>query len=111
MTKKQPTRRIQADDLYKFKLITGLDLSPDGSCVIYAVQRVDQETEKKYSNLWLIPTAGGDAQQFTVGDHTDIKPAWSPDGRQIAFLSNRKDEKQFQLYLIPANGGDRKSVV
>ncbi len=110
MAKKQPTRRIQADDLYKFKLITGLDLSPDGSCVIYAVQRVDQETEKKYSNLWLIPTAGGDAQQFTVGDHTDIKPAWSPDGRQIAFLSNRKDEKQFQLYLIPANGGEARAL-
>ncbi len=52
-------RRITAEDLYKFELISGFELSPDGKYVVYALQRVDQKSEKKFSNLWMIPTEGG----------------------------------------------------
>jgi dipeptidyl aminopeptidase/acylaminoacyl peptidase len=103
---KNEMRRITAEDLYKFELITEAEISPNGSHVVCSVQRVDQKNEKKYANLWVVPTNGGNPVQFTAGDQMDTKPRWSPDGSQIAFLSNRDHEKQFQLYMIPATGGE-----
>ena len=94
-------RRITAEDLYRFQLISDCQISPDGRHVAFCVQRVDRKSEKKYSNIWIAPTEGGRARQFTYGDQTDTQPKWSPDGSQIAFLSNRGDEEQPQIYLIP----------
>ena len=47
-------KRISAQDLYRMELITDSDISPDGKNAIYAVQRIDQSNEKKYSNLWML---------------------------------------------------------
>ncbi|MFO8036396.1 MAG: S9 family peptidase [Anaerolineales bacterium] len=106
----QDKRRITAEDLYKFRLVNEVEISPDGEHVVYPIQRVDQEKEKKYANLWILPTGGGEPLQFTVGDHVDSMPRWSPDGSQIAFLSNRDDEKQSQIYLIPFQGGEARKL-
>lgn len=107
---KQEKRKITAEDLYQFQLITEAEISPDGSHVICSIQRVDPKTEKKYANLWVVPTQAGDPLQFTTGDQVDTKPRWSPDSSQIAFLSNRENEKQFQLYLIPFKGGEAQKL-
>jgi dipeptidyl aminopeptidase/acylaminoacyl peptidase len=107
---KRKRRHITAEDLYRLKLITASEISPDGRHVVFCLQRVDKATEKKYSNLWVVPTRGGRARQFTYGDQADGQPKWSPDGRWIAFLSNRKDEKQSQIYVIPFAGGEARQV-
>ncbi|MCP4416192.1 MAG: S9 family peptidase [Chloroflexi bacterium] len=105
---KQP---ITAEDLYKFELVSDPQLSPDGGHVIFGVSRVDRETEKKYTNLWLVVSDGSSPpRQFTYGDQNDMHPRWSPNGRNIAFLSNRKDREQSQLYIIPLNGGEARPV-
>lgn len=101
---------ITAEDLYRFELITAARLSPDGRYIIYVVQRVDRKTEKKHSNLWLAATGSGRRRQFTYGDWSDSSPQWSPDGRTIAFLSNRQDEKQSQIYLMPVDGGEARAL-
>lgn len=103
-------RTITTEDLYKFELVSYPKISPDGKHIVYAQQRVDVETEKKHSNLWVAPTSEGQPFQFTYGDQVDVKPAWSPDGSQIAFISNRGDEKQAQVYLISFNGGEARSL-
>lgn len=108
MTTTKPT--ITAEDLYKFELVSYPRISPDGRHLVYAQQRVDVETEKKCSNLWVASTEGGEPRQFTYGDQKDFNPAWSPDGTQIAFLSNRGNEKQSQIYLIPFLGGEARPL-
>ena len=100
-------RKITAEDLYRFLLISSARISPGGEHAIYAIQRVDPKKEKKYSNLWRVDLNKQQPRQFTYGDQSDNFPCWSPDGSQIAFLSNRKDpEKPAQIYLIPSDGGE-----
>ncbi len=110
-----PTRKkrlITAEDLYRFQLITDCQISPDGRHVVFCVQRVDKKTEKKYSNLWVVPTGRGRARQFTYGDQVDSQPKWSRDGSEIAFISNRgnENEKQPQIYTIPFHGGEARPL-
>ena len=100
-------RTITAEDLYQLNTVSEVRISPDGQHVVYTVQRVDRKTEKKYTNLWVVPTANGVPRQFTTGDQHDGSGRWSPDGSQIAFLSDRGDkEKPAQIYLIPFSGGE-----
>jgi dipeptidyl aminopeptidase/acylaminoacyl peptidase len=96
-----------AEDLYLLNTVSEVRLAPDGQNVIYTVQRVDKKTEKKYTNLWVAPVSGGEPRQFTSGDQHDAGGRWSPDGKLIAFLSDRGDkEKPAQIHLLPFNGGE-----
>ncbi|HCH09874.1 MAG TPA: peptidase S9 family protein, partial [Dehalococcoidia bacterium] len=76
----QTKRHITAEDLYCIQQISGPEISPDGKHVVYSLSRVDSKTEKKYADLWIVPTDGGRERQFTYGDQTDTQPHWSPDG-------------------------------
>jgi dipeptidyl aminopeptidase/acylaminoacyl peptidase len=108
---KSKKRRITAQDLYDFRNISNVRISPDGNHVVYAEQRVDRKTEKKFTNLWVVEVAEGLPRQFTFGDQTDAAPNWSPDGSQIAFLSNRKDQDApAGLFLIPLLGGEARPL-
>jgi len=108
MARKKQT--IKGEDLYRFELINDMQISPDGKQVLYAQQRVDRKTEKKYTNLWIVPTGAGAARQFTYGNQSDGHPRWSPDGKQIAFISNRTTETQAQIYVIAVGGGEARKV-
>jgi dipeptidyl aminopeptidase/acylaminoacyl peptidase len=103
-------RHITAEDLYRIQLISSCSISPDGRHVVFCLQGVDRNSEKKYSNLWIVPTEGGRARQFTHGDQIDSQPKWSPNGNEIAFISNRGDEKQPQIYIIPFSGGEARQL-
>jgi dipeptidyl aminopeptidase/acylaminoacyl peptidase len=102
---------ITAEDLYRLQVLSDVRLAPDSQHVIYTLQRVDRKSEKKYSNLWVVPTNGGSPQQFTQGDQRDLLPRWSPDGKQIVFLSNRNSNtKPPQVYLIPFDRGEARPL-
>ncbi len=108
-----PTKKIRtitADDLYKFKLISEPVISPAGDLAVYCQHEVDKKTEKKYAHLWAVSLPNGKPRQITHGKHSDTNPRFSPDGKTIAFLSNREDEKQPQIYLLPTDGGEARKL-
>jgi len=99
----QPNKRlITAEDLYDIQVLTACQISPDGKEIIYALQTVDRDNEKIYTNFWTIPTRGGDPKQLTVGKHADTHPKWSPDGKWIAFLSNRQNNHNYSSCRLMA---------
>src|SRR5690606_11300969 len=97
-------------DLYRYEVPSDPQISPDGRHVVFTVQRVERETEKKYTNLWVADAGGGRLRRFTHGKWSDSQPRWSPDGATIAFLSNRGNEEQAQIHLMPFDGGEARSL-
>lgn len=85
----QAKRAPAADDLFAIKDVGDARLSPDGATIVYVVASINREKNSSASNLWLVPTNGGQPTQLTTGEASDSVPRWSPDGKKIAFASNR----------------------
>ncbi len=68
------------------------EISPDGKTILFAVQRQMSTFSPDRSTIWSVPADGGaPARRLIVSAGTDTSPRWSPDGRTVAFLSNRKN--------------------
>jgi len=110
MTNKQAS--FQPEDSFKLNYLQDARLSPDGTMVIYAESHVvinedaekESEREVQKSTLWLLHLAEGEVRQLTTGQHEDSSPRWSPDGKQIAFLSDRSMTPQ--IFMMPVDGGE-----
>jgi len=65
-------------------------------------------------HLFVVPAAGGPPRQITDGDWDDADPAWSPDGRLIAFSSARHPGRDFDdsvdVWVVAADGGEPRRV-
>jgi len=80
------------------------EFSPDGKRVVYASYLGQQ-----WHQLWIMPSQGGDAFPLSYGDFDNINPRWSPDGKKIAFISNRSGNTSLWTQEIP--GGAQNQIV
>jgi len=107
--------KLTLDEFFNYVDILAVEISPDGNSVVINTERADWDQSIFRRDLWLYRDDGhgGSLTQLTqAGDNT--KPQWSPDGRWIAFVSERKNAKEddakeeevAQLYLIPVGGGE-----
>src|SRR6266704_3675729 len=103
---------LTAEMVVDFAVLQELDISPDGTRVVYTFAPNSKKEEHASSSLWIATTNGSrTARQFTRGDVEDHKPKWSPDGSQIAFLSDRDKRGTAQLYLIASDGGEARPLM
>jgi len=113
-------RALQPEDLVDIRGVEDVRISPDGRSVAFVV--TEPADPKKFdkprdTNIWMAPAdASQPARPFVTSPKNDSRPRWSPDGRYLAFLSNRGEpigeekETKNQLYLIRADGGEAEQL-
>lgn len=82
-----------------------LHASPDGKRAVFAGTIMDNLESAPTTRIALTDLTTGDTRVLTFGPNLDRMPKFSPDGRQIAFLSDRRKSGDFQLYILDAASG------
>ena len=117
------SRPPQPDDLYRFRIPTDPQLSPNGDSIAFTVQVAAPGRDAYRHAIWLVPAdASAPARQVTLGVRHDTHPRFSPDGRTLAFLSDRRPvteeepdappdrEDGTQVHLLPLDGGEARRL-
>ena len=86
-------RPFDVDGLMRMKRLSDPQLSPDGKTVLFVVQTVDLAGNKKTSQIYRIPLAGGTPFALSTEGNND-RPRWAPDSKNIAFISDRGGSSQ-----------------
>lgn len=95
----------------KVKTVGSPQLSPDGKQVVYTVTDAVMTPDKSeyVTQIWLSTIDGKENRQLTFSEKSSTNPKWSPDGKAVAFLSNRKDNRN-NLYLLRLSGGEAEPL-
>ena len=107
---------LQPDSLLSLVFPSDPQISPDGKQVAYVLTRIEEEDPHKPDKEFAKPryksaihlSDGGAPKQLTSGEKLDSAPRWSPDGQQLAFLSDRAGKPQ--LFLLPLAGGEARQL-
>lgn len=122
------SRAPRADDLYALRVPTDARISPDGSRACFVLKEANPARDGYRHSLWIVPMDGSAPERrLTLGAKSDTAPRWSPDGRTIAFLSDRgavleaggagdrpkplgpspkEPRGTVQVWLLPIDGGE-----
>jgi dipeptidyl aminopeptidase/acylaminoacyl peptidase len=103
------TRVPTLDDLLTLKTVTGTQISPDGKQVAYTVGYGDFKQDAFITQIWLADSTSAKSFQLTRGEKSSTNPRWSPDGKWLAFLSNRVEDKN-QIFVIDPTGGEAQQL-
>src|SRR5260370_39558079 len=87
------------------RAISDLQFSPDGNRLAFVVTE-PAKGERRARHIWIYET--GSIQQVTYSSKSDFLPRWSPDGKQLAFLSDRREQQQ--VYAMRADGGEASAL-
>ena len=102
--------KIKVTDLLNVKTVSGVTLNNDAGKVAFSVMSIEPDTENKgeykYVNqIWMTATDGSSSpKQLTTTKEGSAQPAFSPDGKQIAFV--RLADGKPQIFLLSLEGGE-----
>lgn len=104
-------RKVVVEDLFSLSFVSDPQISPGGEKVAFVVTTIEKKTLEYTSHIYMVASDGtSPAQQFTSGPKQDRHPRWSPDGRMLAFLSERDKDKKAQIYVMDVAGGEARRV-
>src|SRR5512140_358696 len=79
-------------------------ISPDGRFVAYTDSAANWDENEFVSQIWIATVATGERFQLTRGKKSNSQPRWEPNGKRLAFISER--DGKAQIYLISPTGGE-----
>jgi Tol biopolymer transport system component len=88
---------LSPENFLELRSVQDPQFSPDGSRVAFVVSD-PLKSEKRIRHIWLYDQKSGTVRQLTYSEKSEISPRWSPDGKKLAFLSNRGGDEQ-QIYF------------
>ncbi|MCK8044461.1 S9 family peptidase [Shewanella sp. 1CM18E] len=100
----ESTKPLSVDVLWQLNRIGSPIISPDGDKVVAPVTQYDVPEDKDSTQLWLFDKDGDSQQALTAKGMRASEATFSPDGKTLAFISKRDDDKAGQVYLLPMNG-------
>ena len=104
---------LKPEEVFNLKFAATAEISPDGKWIAYTVFVQREVTEKaggRYSELHVVSTETGASRPFVIGKVNVSSPRWSPDGKQIAFLTKRGENAKTQVWTIPIDGGEATPI-
>ena len=105
-----PVSNMVPADVYELAWAGDPRISPDGRTVAFVVTRIDKEQNDYRSAIYLAPAdRSTPPRRLTSGEKRDGSPRWSPDGTELAFVSNRAGDSS-QLYVLPLGGGEPRRL-
>ena len=102
----QSKRPMTFEDMMKMRRLGDMDLSRDGKWVLFSVTDVDLQKNSRTSHLWIVPAAGGQERALTASAAGESRGRFSPDGKQILFLSPREGGQQIYLSSFDGASGE-----
>jgi dipeptidyl aminopeptidase/acylaminoacyl peptidase len=93
-------RLLDKDTFFDMESIGGVNISPDGKQIVFSRSWVDKLKDQYRSTLWIVDVDSGRVRELTTGSRSDSSPVWSPDGKRIAFLSDRDGTNQLHVMWI-----------
>jgi len=99
---------LSPEDFLQLRGIQDPQFSPDGTRVAFVV--TDPLTgQHRTRHIWLYDLKSRAARQFTYSEKSETSPRWSPDGKQLAFLSGRGGEQQ-HIFAMRVDGGEASAL-
>ncbi|HET6795520.1 MAG TPA: hypothetical protein VFH40_00055 [Gemmatimonadales bacterium] len=104
-------RKLTLDDLYRMRDVSDPQVSPDGEWVAYTVSALDVAKDRVDKDVWMTSWDGQKQLRLTTSRSSERSPRWSPDGRYLAFLSDRDDSHEVsQVWLLNRAGGEAERL-
>jgi dipeptidyl aminopeptidase/acylaminoacyl peptidase len=106
------SQRVFEEELVETRAPIEVQLSPDGEHLAWVAQPYGKKKDHPESDIWVAPADGSTmGKPFTQGESNDTSPRWSPDGKTIAFLSDRVERGKPGIFLLPIDGGEARQLV
>lgn len=97
----QEKKTLTYDEIIKLYRISGPELSPDGKTIAFNAAKYSFDTNAGLTTMYIVPFAGGEVKEIPGMEKGDQNPKWSPDGKKLAFISERKGTAQ--IFLVDAS--------